>query len=380
MRFVLRDKENDMQVPMLDLRAQYAAIKPEIDAAVAGVLESQQFRGGAPVEAFETALAEFVGVKHAVGVGSGTDALLLALKALSLRPGDEVITTSFSFFATAGAIVNAGAIPVFADIAPDTFNIDPQAVESLITPRTRVIMPAHLFGQCARMDIIREIADAHGLFVVEDMAQALGARLSDVSAGGWGHAAACSFYPTKNLGAAGEGGAVLTNDNETAETVRLLRCHGASALYKHVVVGVNSHLHTMQAAVLNVKLRYLAKWNEARREKARYYTKQLSGIKGIQTPVEGAEQYHVYHQYVIRIPERDKARQFLADNDIGCGVFYPIPLHRQPCFTPYSVREDPCANADQASNEVLALPIYPELTTDQQDLVIDAVIRHINTM
>jgi dTDP-4-amino-4,6-dideoxygalactose transaminase len=369
-----------MQVPMLDLRAQYATIKEEVDAAVMAVLESQQFRGGPVVDEFENALADFAGVKHAIGVGTGTDALFLALKALQLRPGDEVITTSFSFFATAGAIVNAGGIPVFADIRPDTFNIDPDRIEALITPRTRALMPVHIFGQCADMQAIRDIATRHGLLIIEDMAQALGAKYNGISAGNWGDAAACSFYPTKNLGAAGEGGAVLTNNDETAAQVRLLRCHGASALYNHVTVGVNSHLHTIQAAVLNVKLRHLEKWNEMRRSCAQYYTQRLSSIAAIQTPFEDAKGSHVYHQYVVRIPERDKVRQQLAANQIGCGVFYPIPLHQQPCFAPYSVLEGACHNAEVACNEVLALPIYPELTQAQQDMVIDVLIAHANTV
>ena len=365
-----------MQVPMLDLRAQYETIKPEIEAAVMAVLESQQFRGGPALEAFEHALADFVGVKHCIGVGSGTDALFLALKALQLRPGDEVITTPFSFFATAGAIVNAGGIPLFSDICPDTFNMDPARIEALITPRTRAIMPVHLFGQCAQMEVIREIATRRGLLIVEDMAQALGARCGDVNAGCWGDAAACSFYPTKNLGAAGEGGAVLTNDDETAERVRLLRCHGASALYKHIAVGVNSHLHTMQAAVLTVKLRYLAQWNEARRARAHYYTRNLTGIRGIQTPVESPGQYHVYHQYSVRLPERDQARRLFAKNTIGCGVFYPIPLPKQPCFAPYNIVANACENAERAAETVLALPLYPELTKAQQDYVLETLHTH----
>lgn len=369
-----------MQVPMLDLRAQYATIKEEVDAAVMAVLESQQFRGGPHVDAFEHGLAAFAGVKHAVGVGSGTDALFLALKGLQLRPGDEVITTPFSFFATAGAIVNAGGIPIFADICTDTFNIDPKSIETLITPRTRAIVPVHIFGQCADMTAIRDIAANHDLLIIEDMAQALGAKYDGVSAGNWGDAAACSFYPTKNLGAAGEGGAVLTNDTETAEKIRLLRCHGASALYKHVAVGINSHLHALQAAVLNVKLQYLAKWNEARREKAQYYTQQLRSIPEIKTPPVAAECYHVYHQYVIRVPDRDKARTLFQERQVGCGVFYPVPLHQQPCFAPYQGAADACVNAERACKEVLALPIYPELTVAQQNQVIDVLLCHAKNM
>lgn len=367
-----------MQVPMLDLRAQYASIKTEIDAAVLAVLETQQFRGGPVVESFENALAEFAGVKHAVGVGSGTDALFLILKSMDLQPGDEVITTPFTFFATADAIVNAGGIPVFADICPDTMNIDPACIEALITPRTRAIMPVHIFGQCANMPAIREIAASHKLMVIEDMAQALGAKYDGVSAGCWGDAAACSFYPTKNLGAAGEGGAILTNSDEIAAQVRLLRCHGASALYKHVAVGFNSHLHALQAAVLHVKLHYLQQWNEARRTKAQYYNRHLAAMSGITIPVEHENCYHVYHQYVIRIPERDKARQLLTDSGIGCGVFYPIPLHQQPCFKAYVTAGTQCTHAECACSEVLALPMHPELTEEQQFRVIDVLRSHAN--
>lgn len=369
-----------MNVPMLDLRAQYASIKSEIEEAVAQVFTQQQFRGGPVVEAFESALAEFSHTRYALGVATGTDALFLALKALPLRPGDEVITTPFSFFATAGAIVNAGGIPVFADIEPDTFNINPAAIEALITPRTRCILPVHIFGQCARMDAIFEIAARHGLLVIEDAAQALGATCQGRSPGSWGLAAALSFYPTKNLGGAGEGGAVLTNDDAMAAGIRLLRGHGADAPYKHITVGVNSHLHTLQAAVLHVKLNYLRDWNEARRERAAYYTARLRHLPGIQTPVEIEGAYHVYHQYVIRIKQRDAAKQFLNDRGIGSGVFYPIPLHKQPCMTPYESPYNTCVEAERACNEVLALPVYPELTEEQQDAVIAALAEFVHKL
>ena len=369
-----------MNVPMLDLRAQYASIKPEIDAAVAEVFETQQFRGGPAVDAFELDLAAFTGSRHAIGVSSGTDALYIALKALPLRPGDEVITSPFTFFATAGAIVNAGGIPVFADIEPDTCNIDPASIERLISPRTRCILPVHLFGQCARMDAIMDIAGRHGLLVIEDAAQALGASYRGTQAGGWGIATALSFYPTKNLGAAGEAGAILTNDDEMADRIRLLRSHGADAPYRHVVVGVNSHLHALQAAVLHVKLKRLADWNKARRECARYYTERLCAFPDIQTPVEMPDTVHVYHQYVIRVPERDAARQLLTERGIGCSVFYPIPLHKQPCMQPFVNPRNGCAQAERACEEVLALPIFPELTREQQDAVIDALAEHLDRL
>jgi len=295
------------------------------------------------------------------------------LRALPLAPGDEVITTPFSFFATAGAIVNAGAIPVFADIEPGTFNMDPACVEALVTPRTRAILPVHIFGQCASMDALSDIAVRHGLALLEDAAQALGARYQGRDVGSWGYAATLSFYPTKNLGAAGEGGAVLTNDDHVAAQVRLLKGHGANAPYNHVAVGVNSHLHTLQAAVLHVKLKHLAAWNEARRERAQYYSAHLAGIPDITTPVEIDGAYHVYHQYVIRVPERDVAQRCLKEKGIASSVFYPIPLHRQPCFAPVVPFQDACPEADRACAEVLALPLYPELTREQQDAVIEAL-------
>lgn len=359
-----------MEVPMLDLRAQYASIKDEIDAAVAHVFEQHQFRGGPLVEAFESDLAAFANARHAIGVASGTDALYLSLRALALAPGDEVITTPFSFFATAGAIVNAGGIPVFADVEPDTYTMDPACVEALVTPRTRAILPVHLFGQCARMDVLSEIATRHGLALLEDAAQALGARCGGSPVGYWGSAAALSFYPTKNLGGAGEGGAVLTNDDDLAEHIRLLRGHGAAPPYRHLVVGVNSHLHTLQAAVLHVKLKRLAAWNEARRERARYYNFYLGEIPGITLPAETDGAYHVYHQYVVRVPERDAARRYLNEHGIDCNVFYPIPLHQQPCFASFTRGRQGCPEAERACGEVLALPLYPELSREQQDAVI----------
>lgn len=369
-----------MIIPMVDLRAQYKTLRTEIEAAVFAVLERQQFRGGAEVETFEQELAAYAGVRHALGVSSGTDALYLPLKALDLQPGDEVITTPFTFFATAGAIVNAGGTPVFADILPDRMTLDPEAVARKINDKTRCILPVHLYGQCAEMDALVKLAQEHNLPLIEDAAQALGARRGDRAAGAWGMATALSFYPTKNLGAAGEGGAILTNDDEVAEKLRLLRCHGASALYRHELVGVNSHLHTVQAAVLGVKLHYLSQWNEKRREIARRYTEALQGLPGIVCPSEAPDAYHVYHQYVIRLPRRDEARELLQSRGIGSGVFYPLPLHQQPCFQKYISSDTSCPEAEKASREVLALPIYPELTEEQQALVIQALSDHCNAV
>ena len=369
-----------MKIPMMDLCAQYASIKAEVDNAVAQVLTQQQFRGGPLVEAFESDLAAFARAHHAIGVASGTDALYLALRALPLQPGDEVITTPFSFFATAGAIVNAGGVPVFADIEPATFNLNPECIAPLVTPRTRCILPVHIFGQCARMDAISEIAARHGLAIIEDAAQALGASYRGQPAGAWGMTTALSFYPTKNLGGAGEGGAILTNDDEMARQIRLLRSHGAETPYHHVAVGVNSHLHTIQAAILHVKLRHLAAWNEARRERAAYYTHLLRDLPEITPPRETEGACHVYHQYVIQVPERDAARRFLHEKDIGCSVFYPIPLHRQPCILDRTSIRAACPEAERACNEVLALPLYPEMPPEQQDAVVAALTEHVRRL
>jgi dTDP-4-amino-4,6-dideoxygalactose transaminase len=364
---------------MLDLKAQYASIKTEIDAVVADVFAAQQFRGGPHSDAFEAAVAAYAGVSHAIGVASGTDALYLALKALDLQPGDEVITSPFTFFATAGAIVNAGGTPVFADIDPVTYTIDPESVAARVTVRTRVIMPVHLYGQCADMDALSAVAGKRAIPIIEDAAQAIGARYREHSAGSMGLMAALSFYPTKNLGAAGEGGMILTSDDDMAKKLRMLRCHGASATYVHEIVGTNSHLHALQAAVLNVKLRHLNDWNAARRSHADYYARALSDCPGIVAPVERPDCWHVYHQYVIRVPQRDACRKLFSERGIGCGVFYPVPLHRQECFAGLDPAAD-CPEADRAALEVLALPMYPELTQTQQDEVLAALRDHVSSL
>jgi dTDP-4-amino-4,6-dideoxygalactose transaminase len=345
----------------------------EILAAVENVLKTQQFRGGNAVESFEQAIAAYTGTKHALGVASGTDALYLLFRALDLEPGNEIITTPWTFFATAGAIVNAGARPVFVDIDPHTFCIDPQQIEDRITPRTRAILAVHLYGQCANMEAITHVAARHGVPVFEDAAQALGARQNGVAACALSQGGALSFYPTKNLGAAGEGGMIATNSNALADRIRLLRCHGAPKTYFHEVVGVNSHLHGMQAAVLHVKLKYLDEWTAARRRVAARYDEALRGLDGVVTPSIATGNEHVYHQYVIRIVNRDAAKEFLQSRGVGCAVFYPLPLHMQPCFASLGYLPEDFPEALRASAEVLALPIYPELTEAQQDEVIGAL-------
>ncbi len=369
-----------MSVPMLDLKAQYASIKEEIDAAVAEVFETQCFRGGPKVEAFEQAIADYVKAEQAIGVASGSDALMLLFKAIGLRPGDEVITTPFTFFATAGAVANAGGTPVFVDIDPVTYNIDAAQIEDHISDRTRAILPVHLYGQCADMDKIVQVAERQGIYLIEDAAQALGARYRDDLAGSMGHAAAMSFYPTKNLGGAGEGGMVTVNDLALGDAVRLLRAHGASETYVREVVGTSRHRETIQAAVLLVKLRHLDAWNARRREHAAYYNQALAGLDGIVTPNERDGNYHVYHQYVIRLRERDRAKALLQERGVGCAVFYPVPLHQQACFRHCGGPRARCPEAERASKEVLALPIYPELTQAQLDEVVAALHAHANSL
>lgn len=373
-----------MPVPMLDLRAQYRALKPELDAAVADVLESQQCIGGPHVEAFESEMAAYLGVPHTVGLASGTAALLLSLRAMGVGSGgndedgrDEVITSPFTFFATAGTIVNAGAEPVFVDIDPDTYAIDPGQVEKAISFRTKAIVPVHLFGHCAGMAPIIDVARRHNLRVLEDTAQALGAQYDGQMAGTLGDAGAFSFFPSKTLGAAGDAGLVATADAELAERLRLHRNHGAASTYHHELIGTNSRLDALQAAILRVKLRYLASWVAARRDRAAYYTERLRDLDEITPPSERANCRHAYNYYVIRLPQRDRAAERLRDRGIGCAVYYPLPLHEQPCFAHLDYRPEDCPNAHRAAQEVLALPIYPELTPEQQDEVVDALKAHL---
>jgi dTDP-4-amino-4,6-dideoxygalactose transaminase len=367
-----------VRIPIIDLRAQYVSIKPEIDAAVAEVFETQAFVGGPKVEAFERAIAGYLNIPHSVAVASGSDALLLILLAAGIgqNPGDEVITSTFSFFATAGAIANAGARPVFADIDPLTYNIDPEDIEHRITERTRAIMPVHLYGQCADMDRILDIARKHGLTVIEDAAQSFGAYYKGRRACTLGDAAGVSFYPTKNLGGAGDGGIIVTADTDIADHIRLLRAHGAGATYHHEIVGTNSRLDAIQAAVLLVKMKHFERWNERRRVNAAYYNEQFASVPEVATPHEAPENVHVFHQYVIRIPRRDHARKLLSSKGIGSAVFYPVPLHQQECFRHLGYEASDLPHADQACREVLALPVFPEMTQEQQDEVVNAIKEH----
>jgi dTDP-4-amino-4,6-dideoxygalactose transaminase len=366
-----------LNVPLLDLVAQYQTIKDAVMPAMQAVIERQQFIMGAEVGELETAVARVSHTRHAIACASGTDALLLPLKALRLRPGDEVIAPAFTFFATAGAIHNAGGTPVFVDIEPGTFNVDPAAVEAAITPRTRAIVVVHLYGQVAAMERLLPLARRYGLALIEDAAQAIGARrLIDGEwrvAGELGVASSLSFFPSKNLGAWGDGGMMLTQDDSLAERLRKLRLHGGAKQYHHEEVGTNSRLDTIQAAVLLVKLRYLADWSAARRARAAWYTDAFSGQAGVLPPQVDPQSEHIFHQYTIRAERRDELAAHLKARGIGHAVYYPVGLHLQPCFAHLGYRRGSLPVTETAMATVLSLPVYPELTPAQQDAVIEAV-------
>lgn len=365
----------EKKIQLLDLVAQYRTIKPEIDQAIAQVVSSGGFVLGQTVERFEQEVADFVGVKYGIGVNSGTDALYLALKAAGVSEGDEVITTPFTFIATAEVVCWIPAKPVFVDVCPDTLNIDPAQLEKAITPRTKAIMPVHLYGQAADMDEIIQIAKKHGLKVIEDCAQSLGAKYKGRQTGSLGDIAGLSFFPSKNLGAYGDGGLVLTNDPEMDRTVNILRQHGQDRRYHHVKLGINSRLDAIQAAVLSVKLKHLEKWNLARQEKAAYYDQRLRDLPEIQTPQVRTYNQAIYHQYTLRTFKRDAMVDFLGQNGVSAAVHYPIPLHLQPAFEFLGHRKGSFPVAEQAASQVFSLPIYPEITREQQDQVVGAIAR-----
>ena len=363
-------------VKLLDLTAQYLPIRNEIRRAIDEVCDSQALILGPYVERFEKKLAAYCQTRVAIGVSSGTDALLCSLMAMEVGPGDEVICPSFTFFATAGCIARLGATPVFVDIDPATFNIDPEKIEAKITPKTKALLPVHLFGQCADMTRINQIAAAHKLKVLEDAAQAIGAKHKGHVACSLGFAGCLSFYPTKNLGAFGDAGAICTNDEGFAERCRLLRVHGSGHQYHHKYIGGMFRLAGIQAAVLEVKLKYLNDWHEARRRNAALYDKLLAGSKVI-TPRIESDNWSIYNQYVVRVPNRDHVRALLADKGIGAAVYYPIPLHRQECFAYLNVPEGTLPETERACHEVLALPIYPELEEDQVRRVAEVLLEAV---
>jgi len=367
-----------MKVPLLDLKAQYRALKPALDRAMLEVAESQRLILGPHVEAFERALAEYCRCRYALGVSSGTDALLLALMAAGVGPGDEVITTPFTFFATAGSVVRLGARPVFVDICPDTFNLDPSRLEAAVTPRTRAVIPVHLYGQCAPMGPVMEVARRHGLAVIEDAAQAIGAEDALGRACSIGQMGCLSFYPTKNLGAFGQGGAVTTDDEALYGRLRSLREHGACETYLHEEVGGNFRLDAIQGAVLAVKLEHLDAWTAARRRHAAEYERLFRAEGLADGPIAlptVSQPRHVFNQYTIRAEDRDALRAHLAEAGVGTGVYYPLPLHLQPCFKDLGYRPGDLPEAERASREVLSLPVYPELTDAQIRHVVEATAR-----
>jgi dTDP-4-amino-4,6-dideoxygalactose transaminase len=372
-------------IPLIDLVAQYRPLKDEIAGAMERVIEAQQFIMGPEVQELEAAVAGYLKVPHAVGCASGTDALLLPLKALDPKPGDEVIVPSFTFFATAGAVWNAGFRPVFCDVDPVTFNVTAETLEAVWTDRTRAVIPVHLFGQMAPMAGIMELARERGAVVIEDGAQAIGARQvlrpgevdgepgDQVMAGAVGDAGAFSFFPTKNLGGFGDGGLVTSTDEEMAEAVAKLRVHGGRQMYRHEMVGTNSRLDTLQAAVLLVKLRHLDGWAEARRENACRYHGLLGDVDGITLPETLAGNHHVYNQYTVRARRRDDLRAHLQEQGIGSGVYYPVPLHLQPCFAELGGREGQHPESEGACREVLSLPVFPELGDERLERVAGAI-------
>jgi dTDP-4-amino-4,6-dideoxygalactose transaminase len=364
MKVTLADAPKTMQVPLLDLKAQYATIKPEMESAVHAVLESGRFIQGPEVVGLEQEVAAYSKTAHGVGVASGTDALLLALKALGVGPGDEVVTTAYSFFASASTIALLGAKPVFCDIEPDTYNLDPAKLEACLTAKTKAVVPVHLFGQCADMPALMALVAKHGIPVLEDAAQAIGSEWQGRRAGEMGIAGCFSFFPSKNLGGIGDGGMVVSNDEALADRVKLLREHGARPKYHHHVLGQNSRLDAIQAAVLRVKLRHLEAWHVGRQKNAALYRELLAGTN-VGLPVARPEARHIYNQFVIRTPKRDALKQHLTECGIGTEVYYPRPLHLQECFGALGHREGDFPISEAAARETLALPIYPELTPEQ---------------
>jgi dTDP-4-amino-4,6-dideoxygalactose transaminase len=365
-----------VNVPLLDLKAQYRVIRAEMIEVMATVCDEQGFVLGPRVSAFEEAIAKYVGSAHAVGCASGSDALLLTLMAMGVKAGDEVITVPFTFFATAGAISRLGAKPVFVDIQSDTFNIDPQQVELALTPRTKAIIPVHLFGQCADMAALNQIGRQRRVRVIEDACQAIGAAQHGKRAGILGDTSCFSFFPTKNLGGFGDGGMITTNEDGLADSMAMLRVHGSRVRYLHEAVGINSRLDALQAAILHVKLKYLDQWTEGRRRNAGRYERLFGDAKlrdRVILPSTAPGNFHVYNQYTIRVQKRDELRSFLKENGVGSEVYYPLPLHLQNCYRELGYQKGAFPASERAAEEVLSLPIYAELTSEQQGYVVEKI-------
>lgn len=388
-----------MKIPILDLTAQYNTIKTEIDAAVKRVIDSQHFILGPEVETFEKEIAAYCGIKYAVGVASGTDALILSLKALGIGPGDEVITTPFTFFATAESVSLVGAKPVFVDIDPKTYCIKPELIEGKITKNTKAIMPVHIFGQCADMYKILEIARLNNLKVIEDAAQAMGATYKGKQAGSMGDAGALSFFPSKNLGGFGDGGMVITNNKTIADKIKMLRVHGSTIRYLHSEVGTNSRLDALQAAILSVKLKYLNKWLDGRRKIAQYYNDHLASISTstpsisapftpnpsvsapsmtFLTPFTPPYNTHTYHLYVLRVkPSPKKLSKALNDAGIEARTYYPVPLHLQECYKDLGYKKGAFPESESAASQTVSIPLYPELKTDEIKHIMDNIAQYV---
>ncbi len=370
-----------MNVPLIDLNRAYDPVSDEVESAMKEVCRTQQFVLGPDVSEFEERFSDYVDCAHGIGCASGTDALILCLEALNIGEGDEVITTPFSFFATASSIVRVDATPVFADIDPRTFNLDPAQVEEAVTERTRAIMPVHLYGQCAAMDELQEVADRHDLAIISDAAQAAGANHNGRPAGSMADAAAFSFYPTKNLGGLGDGGMVTVHSDELAERLHSLRIHGArEGTYYHEEVGLNSRLDSLQAAALNAKLPYLDQWLEQRRKNAALYD-ELLDHPSIETPHCEPENEHTYHQYTIRVEtDRDRVCEEMDERGVGSSVFYPLPLSLQPCFSDLGYEKGDLPVSEQAAREVISLPVFPGLTEEEIEYVAESVTEAVETV
>lgn len=360
-------------VPLLDLKGQYATIRDEIRAAIDAICESQRFIGGPEVIACEEAVAAYCGCAYGIGMSSGTDALLCAMMAMGIGPGDEVIVPTFTFFATAGCVSRLGAKPVFVDVDPDTFNTTARLIEPAITSRTKLIIPVHLFGQCAEMDAILELARSRKILVMEDAAQSIGATYKGRKACSMGDVGTLSFFPSKNLGAFGDGGMVCTNNKELGDRIRVFRDHGAQPKYYHKWIGGNFRLDAIQAAVVRIKLRHLDAWSQRRAENACRYARLFAG-SAVKTPVIREDCRSIFNQYCIRVARRDELRWFLDSRGIGNEVYYPVPLHLQDCFSHLGGKSGNCPNSEAAAREILAIPIYPELTVEQQERVASAIL------
>ena len=365
-----------MNIPLLDLKAQYQTIRSEVLATIETVCDEQGFILGPRVTELERSLAKYTGTAYAVGVASGSDALLLSLMAVGVGAGDEVITVPFTFFATAGAISRLGAKPVFVDISPDTFNMDPDTIEQAITPRTKAIIPVHLFGQCAEMEAISAVATRHRLAVIEDACQAIGAKRHGIMAGAMGQTGCFSFFPSKNLGGFGDGGLITTNDGKLYDAMAMLRVHGSHVRYLHESIGINSRLDALQAAILQIKLKYLDEWGQGRRRNAVRYEQLFTNAKltdRVTLPITAKGNEHVFNQFTVRVQKRDELRAYLKDRGVGTEIYYPVPMHLQACYRDLDYHQGSFPISEQAAEEVLSLPIYAELADAQLTYVVEMI-------